>query len=1050
MIEFVRYGADARAALRARIDEAQAGDSLAPVTVVVPSNYSGLSTRRELGREKPLVNVRFEGAARLAELLGAPALVAEGRRPLTPWIRIQAVRGALAEAPGVFGAVVAHPSTARVLANTFRELRETPESGLDRLATRSQRASDVVRLYRRFRELTAAFFDDVDLMKSAAETFETSGAETGPLILYLPRRIAPSLAELYRAAAAARGASAVFGIVGDAEVDAAVLEMARVPEPASVPTLPLPPPAIPTPMRIISATDPEEEAREAIRQVMTLTRGGMPLHRIAVAHSARDTYAGLLEDALDSAEVPHNGPASRTLGESWAGKTVLGLLRIAGRARNGQPEFSREAVMDWLTSAPIWFEAREAPSHRWDEISRDAHVVSGAEQWRLRLDTYAAAEAKREETRIQEGAESPGSGNAERARALARFFEQLAAALADAGSASPAAHAAQALRWLKEYLPRKAITSDAEIEARERVESILEEIVASDALELEPLKAAVSREQFAIALEELLRTEARTHRKLTEGAHIGPLQSIGEMAFDACIVLGMVEGALPLRPREDPVITPTECAEAGIELPGDDRTRGRRAFLATLHSAPVTMLSLPRADIRSQRGTQPSRWLLEAASQLEGKPVYASELEQFLVEPPAWFRVVRSFESALRDGAEPASAQEWDLGSLLRHHGKIGLHFLVREPGSSLARGIAARRSRARRGERDQKLDAWNGRVTASIPVPGVDRPVSPTALEAYAKCPFRYFLGNVLHVGEMEKPEEIVTIEPATIGSVVHDILQRFFEATAKRADPAADWTAEERQVLADITAEEFSKTEREGLTGKDLTWRAEQARISRDLQLLLDRELRERREGGYTFKAAEVGFGVDPNERALQPLPAATFELEDGRTIRFRGYVDRVDERPNGQLIVTDYKTGSTSSYEDLKPDNPMLGGRFLQLPIYALAFRDQSNGPVQARYWFISEKAGFESKNLELNDAAYTKFGEIMNTLVDTMQAGYFPANPGDETWYNAASYDNCKYCPYDLLCPSAQRTEMWQTAIKDPGLKAFAELAKASAPGRDSDD
>jgi hypothetical protein len=284
----------------------------------------------------------------------------------------------------------------------------------------------------------------------------------------------------------------------------------------------------------------------------------------------------------------------------------------------------------------------------------------------------------------------------------------------------------------------------------------------------------------------------------------------------------------------------------------------------------------------------------------------------------------------------------------------------------------------------------------------------------------------------------------------VVHDILQRFFEATARRADPAADWTAEERQVLADITAEEFSKTEREGLTGKDLTWRAEQARISRDLQLLLDRELRERREGGYTFKAAEVGFGVDPNERAPQPLPAATFELEDGRTIRFRGYVDRVDERPNGQLIVTDYKTGSTSSYEDLKPDNPMLGGRFLQLPIYALAFRDQSNGPVQARYWFISEKAGFESKNLELNDAAYTKFGEIMNTLVDTMQAGYFPANPGDETWYNAASYDNCRYCPYDLLCPSAQRTEMWQTAIKDPGLKAFAELAKASAPGRDSDD
>ena len=173
---------------------------------------------------------------------------------------------------------------------------------------------------------------------------------------------------------------------------------------------------------------------------------------------------------------------------------------------------------------------------------------------------------------------------------------------------------------------------------------------------------------------------------------------------------------------------------------------------------------------------------------------------------------------------------------------------------------------------------------------------------------------------------------------------------------------------------------------------------------------------------------------------MPAASFELGSGGTVTFRGVVDRVDEGPGGELLVTDYKTGSTRNYEELTSDDPLKGGRFLQLPVYALAFRGQTDVPVRARYWFISEQADFVSKEVTLDDVTYARFGQTVNTLVETMRGGYFPAVPGNETYRPGRdTNENCTYCAYDSLCPSSSRLEMWESAKTDPGLVAFAALS-----------
>src|SRR6266511_3873189 len=100
-VKWLPYGRAAADTLRLLISEAKAGEPLAPVTVVVPSNHVGVATRRLLaggalgpvcGQGVGLAAVSFLTPYRLAELLGAPVLASAGRRPVSTPVIAAALR----------------------------------------------------------------------------------------------------------------------------------------------------------------------------------------------------------------------------------------------------------------------------------------------------------------------------------------------------------------------------------------------------------------------------------------------------------------------------------------------------------------------------------------------------------------------------------------------------------------------------------------------------------------------------------------------------------------------------------------------------------------------------------------------------------------------------------------------------------------------------------------------------------------------------------------------------------------------------------------------
>lgn len=1020
------FGRAARTALEGLVGAAKGDDPLQPVTVVVPSNYAGLSLRRHgahfgAAGAPGLVNVRFLALNRVAELLGAPFLAEPDRVPLTPEARHEAARVALADSPGVFAPVVGHPSTVRALVAAFADLRLADDATLDRLAEAGPRAASVVACYRRFRVLAAATYDDEDQLEAAAALVAEHGvpADLGALVLFCPERLSPGAHRLVASFAAHAFIGAVVGLTGDDAADAPARALAAVLAPYLGPAEDAGPAVLRLADRVVSAPDPESEVREVVRALVERVDAGGTLHDVAVAWRVDEPHARLLHERLGEAGIPVYGPSTRRLADTVTGRTLMGLLDITDR------DLRRDDVIALLAGTSI----REvpggapAPVVRWDRLTRDAGIIAGAPQWADRLArrraelVIDAADADRLERKVGE------------IDGLARFVAELAER-ATASLTTWAEWCKWATGLVDRYLgepPRS--WPEAEVDAHHHV---LDRLAALGALSS---AAPVDRATFRAALAEELDRSIGHVGRFSVGVLLCPLRSLRGTDFDTVFVVGAAEGHLPPPPRDDPLLPDRERAVTGgqVELRATSAARERADYLAALAGARTECaLTWSRADPVGQRLLLPSRWVVETVRALTGSAISARELAEATPGAVPGLLVIESFAAGVARPAPAISLGELELKVL--DHARAagsdpGRHALA-AANPTLAHGFRA--VRARSEARFTEFDGVVGPRPGLLPNP--DRPLSPSRIEAWAQCPFRYFLANLLRLRRREAPEEIDTIDPRTRGSLVHKVLEDFVDETPDRTAPDQPWSPAERARARAIAEEQCDAAERAGKTGRPLLWQLERARILREVSRTLDADERIRAERGLVTLGTEIHFGSGPED----PLPALTLELP-GAAVTFRGTIDRIDAapEPDGVVTVYDYKTGSTTGYNDLD-DDPVAQGTKVQLAIYALATERAFPGhPVHAAYWHTAQPAGKELRGFALDEAGPRAL-EVLSTVAGGVAAGTFPAYSGKENPF-FGSFDECGFCDFDHLC-SPDRERSFEAKRRDPVVASFVELRR----------
>lgn len=253
----------------------------------------------------------------------------------------------------------------------------------------------------------------------------------------------------------------------------------------------------------------------------------------------------------------------------------------------------------------------------------------------------------------------------------------------------------------------------------------------------------------------------------------------------------------------------------------------------------------------------------------------------------------------------------------------------------------------------------------------GPERAISVTGVEAFQRCPFKFYLERVL--GLDSPPEPQYEIDAAQWGSVIHHCLHLLY---AKGTVPVAKLTAHARAAL-DQALRDF---------GLPLFWAETTRRVFDNLL--------------PAFVEAEKGL------RAEGYAPSRTEHGVRGKVaddIAIRGRFDRLDEGPDA-LRVLDYKTGSASiSAKAVLEDRT-----HVQLPLYAhlvgqeTGKRVDNAGVYSTREGRVRWLADGKHPLADLVAAAL----ETTVAAVRAIRQGEFPARPPDER--------SCRDCDYAYLC------------------------------------
>ncbi len=739
---------------------------------------------------------------------------------------------------------------------------------------------------------------------------------------------------------------------------------------------------------IFSAPDPEAETFEIARRVLESAGKGISFGEMAVALSP-GCDAGLVSEIFGESGIPVQ-MAERSLLESSA--HARGALQLC-RLLSG--DLSRSRLVEFMVSAPLAGIAAPGGGDLSAAWVRESALegMTGERGWQAE-NALLAGKLSREAAAGRCGGDLPS------AAALAGGIIDKITERGFGGGA----HSWSSLAGTLSSLVASLFEEGAQ---RDEVCGAIEELAGLDSL-----PGGASPSIFPSFVERALSsTRGFTGRPGGEGVAVLPIEGIRGLRFRALFIAGMMEDSIPGTAGRDPFL-PDEARDLLEKLqPGAlmfSRRSGRTAELELVFRLACSgagdrlVCGHPRTGAGSGREKARSSFLDLLEREAPAGRATADKARSRL--PSAFERLSES---------DSVSEDEYSLRSAAARGaipgGLAGELFFSR--GVRLEK---ARWSEFRLTPYDGVLESPGAasRLAAMLGESGGS--YSATSLERWARCPFAFFLRNILRVESIEEPERILSIDPLQRGTLMHSLLQRLYSSLGEKGllpvSPARLGRIEDHasRFIRKFLDEYASCVP----VGVPAFWEIDRKAITRAVMGLLSSEA-----GGE--EGLVPAFYEEPFGRAFEASPVS---FDTGSTnISFHGRIDRIDRGDGGRFRVIDYKTGKLDGRDD-----DMAGGTALQLPVYILAASAILGLPLEkgtALYRKVSIAGG--KARVSFDGAKWGELGGKFAGILDVIVGGI-----GGGLFFMYPDPPRCDYCDVRGACPSSKRLLFERKALRDP--------------------
>jgi ATP-dependent helicase/nuclease subunit B len=276
----------------------------------------------------------------------------------------------------------------------------------------------------------------------------------------------------------------------------------------------------------------------------------------------------------------------------------------------------------------------------------------------------------------------------------------------------------------------------------------------------------------------------------------------------------------------------------------------------------------------------------------------------------------------------------------------------------------------------------------------------SPSALQQFAVCPYRYALRSILELHPMVRPTALRRMDPITRGQVFHTAQWRVLSALQSigvlpLTKSNLDFAAMHLDAILSSLKEEFAERLAPAIPQ---VWDAEWEAIRSDLRGWL--MFKAERDAGWTPEHFEWSFGL--GRSGDRDASSVAEPVQIGSGYRVKGAIDLIERSADGALRVVDHKTGKP-------PEKPVMtigAGEKLQPALYAMAVQEHFKVPVRGgRLFYCTLRGNYKVLDVFLSDDTREAVDQFYLTLDSYMRKGFFPAAPREGA---------CARCDYQAVC------------------------------------